>query len=580
MKLSYQLALVSFLFILIPMFLLWFTTLRSLRETAVRTRIREAKVSEMQFVTEVDRISELCNMSTQVFLNTPTLIDHLTDLKLGTELDSLSLLEFYREDLASLEKIIISNPDLYQIRVYSSESGISEMMPILYGAERMERTPWAEEESLSGAWYVDFDDQLFPEYTATKHIMSLVTDITVSELNRVGVLEVSVKLDQVLPSLYSGSNQYWAVLIDENGKIMAGEAFADVELLKDLPFSEEPTESRLDGHPVLVTQAQLKELGCTYLQITDISDIYESTEQRGILLLAILLVAAVIMMYAVSLLTQRILRGFYGAFDGLRDFANGDIDAKVEVTGGGEIADFAREAGGLLDKIRQLMYENLEREIQRQNSETLALQNQINAHFIYNVLEAIKMMAEIDEEYEIADAVTSLGKLLRYSMKLESGGVALERELEYIENYVALMNLRFDYVVHLDMSIPPELLSQRVPKISLQPIVENAVIHGGAVLTEDTVIDVSGEIYKEQEYFTITIADRGRGMDSEKLEHLRRQISGEEPARPTSGNGIGLKNVQDRIHTAFGEKFGISVVSQPGFGTTVILTLPYKEQEK
>lgn len=157
-------------------------------------------------------------------------------------------------------------------------------------------------------------------------------------------------------------------------------------------------------------------------------------------------------------------------FDGIRAFANGDVDATVEVAGAGEVADFAREANGLLNKIRQLMHDSLQREMQARESEIRALQNQINAHFIYNVLEAIKMMAEIDERYDIADAVTSLGKLMRYSMKWESDNVSLERELDYIQNYIALMNLRFDYVVSLDIQIQPELLGQQLPKISLQPI--------------------------------------------------------------------------------------------------------------
>lgn len=157
-------------------------------------------------------------------------------------------------------------------------------------------------------------------------------------------------------------------------------------------------------------------------------------------------------------------------FDGIRAFANGDVDATVEVAGAGEVADFAREANGLLNKIRQLMHDNLQREMQARESEIRALQNQINAHFIYNVLEAIKMMAEIDERYDIADAVTRLGKLMRYSMKWESGNVSLERELDYIQNYIALMNLRFDYVVSLDIQIQPELLGQQLLKISLQPI--------------------------------------------------------------------------------------------------------------
>ena len=224
------------------------------------------------------------------------------------------------------------------------------------------------------------------------------------------------------------------------------------------------------------------------------------------------------------------------------------------------------------------MKDNLEREMDIQNAETRALQNQINAHFIYNVLEAIKMMAEIDEEYEIADAVTSLGKLLRYSMKLESGGVRLERELDYIQNYVALMNLRFDYVIRLELDVPSQLMGQLVPKISLQPIVENAVVHGAAVLAADTAITLRGTLDRPGGSFTISITDGGQGMDEAALARLRRQINGEEPARSSSGNGIGLKNVQDRIQMAFGSAYGLGVDSQPGRGTTVTAVFPYRAE--
>lgn len=290
-----------------------------------------------------------------------------------------------------------------------------------------------------------------------------------------------------------------------------------------------------------------------------------------------LLAAFAVMTWAVSLLTRRILRGFYGAFDGLRAFANGDIDARVEAQGQGEAADFSREAGRLLDQLRRLMRDNLEREGQIQRTELRALQNQINAHFIYNVLEAIKMMAEIDEEYEIADAVTTLGKLLRYSMKLEGGGVRLERELDYIKNYVALMNLRFDYVIGLEIDIPLELMGQPIPKVSLQPIVENAVIHGAAALAADSTITLTGACDREEGRFTIRVADQGRGMGPEELERLRRQIAGEEPTRSSSGNGIGLKNVQDRIQMAYGRPYGLRVESQPGGGTAVTVTFPFHE---
>ena len=242
------------------------------------------------------------------------------------------------------------------------------------------------------------------------------------------------------------------------------------------------------------------------------------------------------------------------------------------------MADFAREASGLLEKIRHLMADNLVRQMQNREMEIRALQNQINAHFIYNVLEAIKMMAEIEEKYEIADAVTSLGKLLRYSMKWESGNVRLSRELSYIENYIALMNLRFDYVIYLELKIPEELKNQRLPKISLQPVVEKAVVHGAAVLATDTTIVVQGEIDREHGRYYIHVHDEGRGMDAEALNRLRRQIDGGEETSPgaSSGNGIGLHNVHTRIQRCFGPDFGLSVTSRLGEGTTVTFTLPFQ----
>ena len=576
--LSRQLAVVSCLAILLPMLLLWYTILRGQQDAAIQTRAREAQSRCAQMVAQAERAAELCNMSSQVFLNTPALVDHLALLKTGWRPEAAELLEFYRQNVGSLEKITLSNPYLYQTRVYSDVGDITEMMPILYSAQRMDRMPWAQGTLVSGSWYLDFDDQLFADYPVTPHIMSLITVITSSIQGQVGVLEVAVRMDEVLPDLFEPPQGSGSVLLDGDGGVAAGQAAVSPEELASVSFQEGTAQGTLEGKPVLVTRTRLKDFGCTYVQVTSLTDIYRTGLQQAVYLLIILLAATVIMFYAVSRLTRRMLRGFYGAFDGIRAFANGDTDAVVAVTGEGEVAAFAREAGGLLDQLRQLMRDNIRRETQIQSAETRALQNQINAHFIYNVLEAIKMMAEIDEEYEIADAVTTLAKLLRYSMKLEGGGVTVERELDYIRNYIALMNLRFDYVISLCVDMPPELLDQKVPKISLQPIVENAVVHGAAVLAADTVITVRGTLDREQGRFSIQIIDEGRGMDDADLARLHRQIAGEEAVPAASGNGIGLGNVQSLIRMAFGEDYGLQVASQPGRGTKVSVTLPYVEK--
>ena len=216
-------------------------------------------------------------------------------------------------------------------------------------------------------------------------------------------------------------------------------------------------------------------------------------------------------------------------------------------------------------------------DLNKRQAQYLALQNQINAHFIYNVLESIKMMAEIDEEYAISDAVTALGKLLRYSMKWVSGNVLVEQELEYIKNYMALINLRFDYEIYLSLNLPELVLKQEIPKMSLQPIVENAIYHGIEQMAEDTNIYIKGIL--DGDDCVIEITDAGKGMSEEEVEKLRLKIAGKIDSNGGSGNGIGLKNVQDRIHIAFGDQYGIEIASKLGCYTKIMVRIPITHRQ-
>lgn len=149
------------------------------------------------------------------------------------------------------------------------------------------------------------------------------------------------------------------------------------------------------------------------------------------------------------------------------------------------------------------------------------------------------MMAEIHEEYEISDALTSLGKLLRYSMRWESGKVTVFQEIDYVQNYLSLINLRFDYEIYLSLNIPEEVYKQQIPKMSLQPIVENAINHGIEELAEDTSIYIKGWI--ENGDCIIEVSDTGKGMDEVQLEKLKKKLAGEIEVYDGNKNGIGLK---------------------------------------
>ena len=188
--------------------------------------------------------------------------------------------------------------------------------------------------------------------------------------------------------------------------------------------------------------------------------------------------------------------------------------------------------------------------------------------------------ARIDGANEISDAVTSLGKLLRYGMKFSSQNVTIEQEIEYVKDYLDLINLRFDYRINLALNIPPHIYKQEIPKISMQPIVENAIYHGIDDLAEDASIYIKA--HQEGTDFYIEITDSGKGMTEKEIEHIQKKIAGEIEAGGGSGNGIGLKNVQDRIRISFGEEYGISIFSKENCYTKVVVKLPivYREDRK
>lgn len=294
----------------------------------------------------------------------------------------------------------------------------------------------------------------------------------------------------------------------------------------------------------------------------------------------IFIVAMAVLLVALAFLINRIVKGvlrkFYEIIASIREIQNGNLDVVIEDCGKDEMGELGVQINKMMERIRQLMEDNLRRELLAKDSEIRALQNQINAHFIYNVLESIKMMAEIEEKYEISDAITALGRLLRYSMKWVSGNVTVREEIEYIRNYLALINLRFDYEIFLSLNVSEEVMMQEIPKMSLQPIVENAIYHGIEQLAEDTTIYIKGSISGTD--CAIEITDAGKGMTEEEVRKLYGRITGEISAGGGSGNGIGLKNVQDRIHMNFGEEYGIEIASRLGCYTKVIVRIPKRHE--
>jgi len=528
--------------------------------------------------TKIDSI----NMSTQFFLSEENLLEILNKAKNEEEISRDVWLEFKEYDVASLERLVNNNPLLYGVRVYAVTDEVQEMMPILYQQTRMNRQVWSTGENVSG-WQFNYYDNIFSTFSLNQNrkILSLVTPVIDSANGQIGTIEAAMTMENMFPSLFESIENEWSFFHTESGESYFGHEDLQIsetvmiEILDHMPdVSEEGcTENyKIAGQHMVVSYMPVKELSGTLICVKDITEsVYNVYNIRNVFV-AIMSGFMVILAVFINQIVRGLLRQFYDILRSIRQVQKGDLNVVIENCGKDEMGELGTQINTMLERIRQLMDDNLKREMLMKNSEIRALQNQINAHFIYNVLESIKMMAEIDEEYAISDAVTSLGKLLRYSMKWVSGNVLVEQELEYIKDYMALINLRFDYEIYLSLNLPDFILKQEIPKMSLQPIVENAIYHGIEQMAEDTNIYIKG--FVEGDDCIIQITDSGKGMSEAEVEKLRMKIAGELDSNGGSGNGIGLKNVQDRIQIAFGSDYGIEIVSKLGCFTKVIVRIP------
>ena len=239
---------------------------------------------------------------------------------------------------------------------------------------------------------------------------------------------------------------------------------------------------------------------------------------------------------------------------------------------------FERLVRARIDEFAKVQRRNYEQELLMKQANLSALQSQINPHFLYNTLECIRGQALMEDSPDIAAAAQALSLFFRYSISGKSDIVTLREELENLKNYVAIQSYRFKdrFSLRIDIEDSDTVLDALIPKLTLQPIVENAVVHGFASTVSGGLVTVSVRLVEPN--ISILVSDNGKGMDEGTLERLNRTIRGEGAEKTSSGKkgtGLGLQNVDKRIKFRYGSEYGLSVQSCLGRGTDVELFIPF-----
>lgn len=243
------------------------------------------------------------------------------------------------------------------------------------------------------------------------------------------------------------------------------------------------------------------------------------------------------------------------------------------------------EEDSLTDSLTRILEEykkSAEREhaeiVLRQESEYAQLQSQINPHFLYNTLEVVRGQALIDDNYKIADMTEALAKYFRYNIGKDNDKVTLSEEIDNVYNYIKIQQYRFadKFTFHIYVHDDTEEYKNCiVPKMTLQPIVENAIFHGIEGKIESGAIDI--HIVTTEERLIVTVADDGIGMNEETLEEIHKKLNQSTMVISYSkkkGNGIAIENVNNRLKLLFGKEYGIHISSTWMVGTEVEITIP------
>ncbi len=278
----------------------------------------------------------------------------------------------------------------------------------------------------------------------------------------------------------------------------------------------------------------------------------------------VLLILAVL--YAV-IVSVNIVRPIYKLKNHMLEVSGGNLDSFYEYRGNDEISVLVKVFNQMLTDIKNLINQVYIVQTQKRNTELRVLQSQINPHFLYNTLDTIQWKALEHNAYDAADMINSLSVFFRISLSDGKEFITIEDEVEHVRNYLEIQKIRYKDKVNYDIHMEESISQNLVPKMIIQPLVENSIYHGLKLKKQTGNIKIN--ILSENDYIVIEVTDNGLGMNKEKLYELRNNL-----ANSVESEHYGLYNINERLKLTFKDKYNINIESEFKNWTRVSLKIP------
>ncbi|OIB00789.1 histidine kinase [Paenibacillus sp. LC231] len=577
-------------------------------------QIRDTYISDAlnqnSFLLEIEKMNmlnqiEAIEMAAQLAISDDGIKDYL---RINEEPEVAWLIDLARGPFKDIQRIQTNNPNITHLRLYTNNANVTEMWPIIFQEKRIASEPWFPKvKELDGGemWLFNHrDPDILQRYAAdvSEELpkVSLIRQVHSGDYS--SVIQVDMLLKYFAPKTFAGivDNSSQMVIVDQEGQLfmdrsqsfmnshegLRGEVELQFAKLKqEAGDSEKTIHARfsLDGSSFLLIATPMERLHAHVLNVVSLEGALNNVSKAQGQIIA----ANIVLIFLLSIITYYlnsiILKSLRRLTETMKRVRKGEVTAAITIQGGGEVGELAHHFNKLIRTINELIAQGVRKQAVTKEAELRTLHSQIDSHFLYNTLENIKMLAEIEGQRTISDALTSLGGMMRYNFKWSGEYVKLKDEIRHICNYIDVMNIRFDEPIRLELNIPSEFMELEVLKMSLQPIVENAVKHAWPEFPDQEKRIKIDAIAWEEDRITINVTDNGIGMEPYRLgrlgEILRMADNEELPSVDygrggVQAGGIGLRNVHQRIQLFYGNEYGIEVKSEEGKFTQVTMTFP------
>lgn len=271
-------------------------------------------------------------------------------------------------------------------------------------------------------------------------------------------------------------------------------------------------------------------------------------------------------MIAAFAFSKAITKPVYALIKASERVAKGDFSANTPLPRERDFKVLTESFNHMETQIGRLIYENYEISLREKETQLMALSLQINPHFLYNTLNTINLLALKNEDEETADMIISLSEMLQYTFKNQAEMASVADEMAWVSNYLFIMSKRFDGVFQTKIDLDESLIDCKIPKLLIQPLVENSILHGFQDRTEGGILNIG--ITRQEEGMCITVSDNGKGMSEEMIAHCLKM--------PEKEGHIGLANVYTRLQLLYGEQYHISIRSEPKQYTDIQIFIPFQ----